>query len=65
MFVWMHLVKLVLRCFQQSFNHDYCNVPKFSDRYAWANSADPDHTAPEQSDLGLHCLPFRLHCLDS
>ena len=20
----------------------YCNVPKFSDRYAWANSADPD-----------------------
>ena len=23
------------------------------------NSADPDQTAPkEQSDLGLHCLPF-------
>ena len=19
----------------------------------------------EQSELGLHCLPFRLHCLDS
>ena len=36
------------------------NDPKFSDRYAWANSADPD-----QSDQGLHCLPFCLHCLDS
>ena len=25
---------------------EYHNVPKFSDRYAWANSADPDQTAP-------------------
>ena len=40
----------------------YRNDPKFSDRYAWANSADPDQTA--QSDQGLHCLPFRLHRLD-
>ena len=40
----------------------YCNDSKFSDRYAWANSADPDQTAPDQ---GLHCLPFRLHRLDS
>ena len=24
----------------------YRNVPKFSDRYAWENSADPDQTAP-------------------
>ena len=24
----------------------YRNDPKFSDRYAWANSADPDQTAP-------------------
>ena len=39
----------------------YCNDPKFSDRYAWANSADPDLTAPRS----LHCLPFRLHRLDS
>ena len=23
-------------------NSEYCNDPKFSDRYAWANSADPD-----------------------
>ena len=40
----------------------YRNDPKFSDRYAWANSADPDQTAPDQ---GLHCLPFCLHRLDS
>ena len=25
---------------------DYRNDPKFSDRYAWANSAVPDQTAP-------------------
>ena len=24
----------------------YRNDPKFSDRYAWANSADPDQTVP-------------------
>ena len=24
----------------------YCNDPKFSDRYALADSADPDQTAP-------------------
>ena len=27
-------------------NSEYRNDPKFSDRYAWANSADPDQTAP-------------------
>ena len=26
--------------------NDYRNDPKFPDRYAWANSADPDQTAP-------------------
>ena len=33
-----------------------------SDRYSWANSADPDQTAPrkQQSDQGQHCLPFHL-----
>ena len=31
----------------------YRNDPKFSDRYTWANSADPDQ---EQSVQGLHCL---------
>ena len=34
----------------------YRNDPKFSDRYAWANSVDPDQTAH---------LPFCLHRLDS
>ena len=45
----------------------YRNFPKFSDRQVWANSADPDQTAPreEQSDQGLHCLPFPLHLLDA
>ena len=38
------------------------NVPKFSDRQVWANSADPDQTV---SDQGLHCLQFRLHLLDA
>ena len=41
--------------------YQYRHDPKFSDRYASANSADPDQTA----DQGLHCLPFRLHLLDS
>ena len=27
-------------------SYDYHNHPKFSDIYAWANSADPDQTAP-------------------
>ena len=40
---------------------EYRNFPKFSDRQVWANSADLE----EQSDQGLHCLPFRLHRLDS
>ena len=26
----------------------YRNDPKFLDRYAWANSADPDQAAPRQ-----------------
>ena len=33
---------------------------KVSDKMTHANSADLDQTAPEeeQSDQGLHCLPF-------
>ena len=27
----------------------YCNDPKFSDRSMWANSADPDQTAPTEA----------------
>ena len=40
------------------------NVRKFLDRQVWANSADPDQTATEQSDQGLHCLQFPLYRLD-
>ena len=36
--------------------HTYCNVPK-----VWANNEDPD----QQSDQGLHCLPFCLHPFDT
>ena len=44
----------------------YRNDPKFSDSQLWANSANPDKTAPleEQSDQGLHCLQFCLHLFD-
>ena len=33
---------------------------KFSNKVAYGNNADSDQTAPkrEQSDQGLHCLPF-------
>ena len=30
---------------------------KVSNKMPYANSADPDQTAPEQSDRGLHWLP--------
>ena len=44
----------------------YRNDPKFSDRYAWANSVDPDQTAPRGAVLsGSTRLPFQLHLLDS
>ena len=36
----------------------YYNDPKFSDRQVLANSVDPD--PEEQSDQGLHSLPFCL-----
>ena len=32
----------------------YHNDPKFSDRYAWANSADPDQTAPRGSLIRVY-----------
>ena len=56
-----------INCFHLRNNHSYRNDPKYSDRYAWANSVDPDQTAPrgaeEQSDQSLHCLPFSQHHL--
>ena len=54
----------ILKFEQYDFVIRYHNDPKFSDRYAWANSADPNQIE-EQSDQGLHGLPFRLHHLDS
>ena len=42
----------------------FCNGTKFSDKQVWANSVDPDQILEEQSDQGLHCLPFPVHLLD-
>ena len=39
----------ILTSGKHSFMEIYRNDPKFSDRYAWANSADPDQTAPRSS----------------
>ena len=37
----------------------YCNDSEYKNRRQWANCVAPDQTAPkEQSDQGLHCLPF-------
>ena len=53
---------VISELFEQPMN---LNDPKFSDKQAWANSADPDQTAPEQSDQGLHCLQVHLHLLNA
>ena len=42
---------------------DYQNGPKFSDRNVWANSADPDQTAPRGaawSGSTLFAIPSAL-----
>ena len=39
------------------------NGPRFSDRQDWADTAK--QCRQEQSDLGLHCLPFRLNLLNT
>ena len=49
---------------------DYHNDPELSDKqaWAWANSVDPDQTAPgapRESDQGLHYSPFCLYYLDT
>ena len=36
----------------------YCTPHKVSDKMTYADSADTDQTATEQSDQGLHNLPF-------
>ena len=42
----------------------YHKDSKYWDRKVNANGADPDQTALEQSDQGLHCLPFHLRLID-
>ena len=37
-------------------------LPTVLRRHVWANSIDPEQTAPDQS---LHCLPFHLRLLDA
>ena len=34
----------------------YRNDPKFSDGYAWANSADPDQTVPRGAESTLFAI---------
>ena len=38
----------------------YRNDPKFLDRYAWANSADPDQTAPRGALFAIPSASFGL-----
>ena len=57
--VWLFSARILITLI--NYKTKIGNDPKFSNRHAWANSADPDQTAPQ----GLHCLPFRLHRLDS
>ena len=35
-----------MNCVIRNMLFAYCNDPKFLDRQVWANSADPDQTAP-------------------
>ena len=40
------------RSFKCPSKQNYCHDRKFSDRYTWANSADPDQTAPDGLQFG-------------
>ena len=48
---------------QENISGNYRNDPKFLDKRVWANSAEPDQTAP--LDQGFHCLLFHLHLFDN
>ena len=39
----------------------YRSYPKYSDRQASANHADPDQMQLQNVASGLHCLPLILH----
>ena len=47
---------------REAINWLYRNDPKFSDRYVWANSADPDQTAPRAvwSGSTLFAIPSAM-----
>ena len=45
-----------VRHYKMSYSDIYSNDPKFSDRYAWANSADPDQTSPVWSGSTLFAI---------
>ena len=47
--------------FQREIIQKYRNDPKFSDRYAWANSADPDQTAPRIYTVCNSSCIFWMH----
>ena len=42
---------------QENISGNYRNDPKFWDKWVWANSADPDQTAP-RSGSSLFAIPF-------
>ena len=54
---------------QQFCTHHYHNFTKFSDRYAWANSADPDQTALEEQSDQVYtvchsiCIVWTHYCM--
>ena len=49
---WKQLnIVIILKFEQYGFIIENRNDPKFSDRQAWANSADPDQTARSSSTL--------------
>ena len=56
-FHYLHFCSILM---EFSFKYDLTTkhvYHKFLDRQVWANSADPDQTAPRS----LHCLQFPLH----
>ena len=61
------IIGLRLDCMQSDQNPSYRNDPKFfwTDMPGQTVQTQIRLLLEEQSDQGLHCLPFRLHHLDS
>ena len=47
-------------CYKIQTKRPKCRVLCQKDPNGIANSEDPEQTAPEQSDLSLHCLPMPI-----